>query len=76
MYVHIRVYENTGTRLIPTKKGIALTPEQWTVLNDAEMTLYVNHSKRQREEEEVIESSSKRHMREIEQEEDYPKRGY
>ena len=79
LYVHIRVYENTGTRLIPTKKGIALTPEQWTVLSDAETTLYVtrrenelaDHCKRKREEEEE-QSSSKRHIREIEHEEDVP----
>ena len=66
MYVHIRVYENTGTRLIPTKKGIALTPEQWTVLNDAEMTLYVTRReneladplKRKREEEEEEEEEN------------------
>ena len=65
-YVHIRKYELVGVRrLIPTKKGIALTPKQWTVLSDTETELPVarmmstalsdkiNQLKRKREEEEA-----------------------
>ena len=32
LYLHIREYTDTPTRLVPTKKGIALTPQQWKEL--------------------------------------------
>ena len=65
-YVHIRKHELVGVRrLIPTKKGIALTPKQWAVLSNSETELpiarmmsaalndKINQLKRKREEEEA-----------------------